>query len=89
MSRKPTKGGDQPRLRKMYILPKGPLINSFVQQTFKHLLCARHCLPLEKKEQRAKNYATTLGNTLLQNALISKSDRGRQISYITYMWNRK
>ena len=74
----------------MYILPTGPLINSFVQQTFRHLLCTTHCLPLEETELRAKHYATTLDNTPLQNALIRKSDRERQLSYnITYVWNLK
>lgn len=53
----------------MYISPKGLVINSFVQQTFKSLLFARYYLPLEKLELRAKYYSTTLDKILLQNAL--------------------
>lgn len=71
MFRKPTERScDQPGRKKLYILPKGLVINSFAQQTFKSFLFARHYLPLEKLELRAKNYSTALDKTLLQNALI-------------------
>lgn len=59
---------DHPVPWKLYILPKCLFINSLLQHTLKSLLLARHYLPLENLELRAKNYST-LDKTLLQNAL--------------------